>query len=37
MSSSESGSGRYSARRVFNDPEQVEQIVSILEAAGGQG
>ena len=24
------------ARRVFNDPEQVERIVSILEAAGGQ-
>jgi hypothetical protein len=23
------------ARRVFNDPEQVEQIVAILEAAGG--
>jgi len=25
------------ARRVFNDPEQVEQIVTLLEAAGGQG
>ncbi len=25
------------ARRVFNDPVQVEQIVSLLEAAGGQG
>jgi hypothetical protein len=24
------------ARRVFNEPEQVEQIVAILEAAGGQ-
>ena len=24
------------ARRVFNDPEQVEQIVALLEAAGGQ-
>lgn len=24
------------ARRVFNDPEQVEQIVAILEAAGGE-
>lgn len=24
------------ARRVFNDPDQVEQIVSVLEAAGGQ-
>jgi hypothetical protein len=22
------------ARRVFNDPEQVEQIVALLEAAG---
>jgi hypothetical protein len=25
------------ARRVFNDPEQAEQIVAILEAALGQG
>jgi hypothetical protein len=25
------------ARRVFNDPEQVEKIVAILEAAGGRG
>jgi hypothetical protein len=25
------------ARRVFNDPDQVEQIVELLEAAGGQG
>jgi hypothetical protein len=25
------------ARRVFNDPDQVEKIVAILEAAGGQG
>ena len=25
------------ARRVFNDPEQVEQIVALLEAAGGPG
>jgi len=24
------------ARRVFNDPEQVEKIVTILEAAGTQ-
>jgi hypothetical protein len=27
---------RRAARRVFNDPDQVEQIVAILEAAGGQ-
>ena len=25
------------ARRVFNDPEQVEKIVAMLEAAGGRG
>jgi hypothetical protein len=25
------------ARRVFNDPEQVEQIVEMLETAGGEG
>lgn len=25
------------ARRVFNDPDQVEQVVAILEAAGGPG
>jgi hypothetical protein len=25
------------AKRVFNDPEQVEKIVEILEAAGGEG
>jgi hypothetical protein len=27
---------RRAARRVFNDPDQVEKIVAILEAAGGQ-
>src|SRR5207245_10351702 len=25
------------ARRVFNDPEQIEKIVEMLEAAGGKG